>query len=139
MSKWNVFLSSIIVVFVIVGAVGCDKQKATAQEPGAKSDATPTAASTVNFASDIKPILDKYCHDCHLNGGTKGGFSLETRESALLEGRHGARIVAGNSAGSDLIKRISSTERGKMPPKGDRVSAEEIAKLSAWIDQGAQW
>ncbi len=48
-------------------------------------------------------------------------------------------IVAGNSAASKLIERVSSTKKGfGMPPIGDPLTAEQVALLKAWIDQGAK-
>ena len=73
-----------------------------------------------------------------MDGSTKGGYSLDTHESAVQEGGKGPRIVAGNSAGSNLVQRIKG-EPGvkKMPPKGDMMSAADAAIIAAWIDQGA--
>ncbi|MBM3290731.1 MAG: hypothetical protein FJY92_11320 [Candidatus Hydrogenedentes bacterium] len=100
----------------------------------------PPAERIVAFAADVKPILDKNCHDCHLGGGKKGGFNMDTRENALLAGRHGPRIVEGDSAESNLILRVAHDPSvRKMPPKGAALSADEVAILRAWIDQGATW
>lgn len=103
-------------------------------------DAASASAAAVSFASDVKPILDKHCKDCHRGGGTKGGFNLDTRENALLAGRNGARIVEGDAAGSNLVLRVAQDPSvKKMPPKGEPLSAGEVATLRAWIDQGVKW
>ena len=109
--------------------------------PGGGGATVPAAESkTVAFAADVKPILDKHCHDCHLGGGKKGGFNLDTRENALLTGRNGARIEEGNGAGSILVLRVAQDPSvKKMPPKGEALSASEVAVLRAWIDQGVKW
>ena len=119
-------------------SAGCNKQEAAPAASGG-GDLPATAARTVAFAAAVKPILDKHCANCHLEGNKKGGFSLDTREEGIAAGRHGVRIVAGNSTGSDLIMRVASTSKGKMPPKGERLTADEVGVLRAWIDQGAQW
>ena len=99
--------------------------------------ATP-AASPISFASDVKPILQRHCGDCHLGGKMKGGYSLETHTTAIDVGRKGARIVPGDSAASNLVQRIRAAEGVKrMPPKGDLLSAAEVATIAAWIEQGA--
>src|SRR5205807_3379355 len=39
-----------------------------------------------------------------------------------------------------LLQRIMSEDPDvRMPPKGDRLSPQEIALIKAWIDQGLPW
>ncbi len=119
---------------------GCN---APSPAPAAGAASTAPAASgspakSVSFAADVKPIFSKYCADCHLNGSAKGGFALDSTDTALQEGRNGARIVAGDSANSNLLHRVKGDPGvKKMPPKGESMSADEIAVIAAWIDQGA--
>ena len=106
----------------------------------APAAAAAESAPKISFAADVKPIFDSHCASCHLDGEQKGSYNLDSRESALSEGKNGARIVAGNSAGSNMILRVSGAEGvKKMPPKGEALSPAQIAVLSAWIDQGANW
>ena len=117
---------------------GCNASPGASGAPAAATP--PAAAITVAFASDVKPILEKHCNKCHLGGGTKGGFSMDTRENALAAGRNGARIVEGDSAGSNLILRVAHDPGvDKMPPKGEALTADEVGVLRAWVDQGAKW
>ena len=38
----------------------------------------PAALSrVVDFAEDVKPILDRSCIQCHANGKSKGGFNID--------------------------------------------------------------
>jgi hypothetical protein len=104
------------------------------------ADAIPAVSKTVSFASDVKPILELHCRNCHLGGGKKGGFNMDSRENALLAGRNGARIVEGNGAGSSLVLRVAHDPSvKKMPAKGEALNADEVATLKAWIDQGVKW
>lgn len=117
---------------------GCG-QSAPAQAP-ASDTATAPAAASVSFASDVKPLLESHCDTCHLGGGVKGGFNMDTREAAIIEGRNGPRIAPGNSAASALIRHVKGEPGVKrMPPKGEPLTDAEIATLTAWIDQGAPW
>src|SRR5439155_25805961 len=69
--------------------------------------------------------------------------NLQNKESAFKQLKSGSvAIVAGKSAASELIRRITSAdETERMPPKGkgERLKPAAIAKLRAWIDQGANW
>jgi hypothetical protein len=90
----------------------------------------------VDFAHDIVPLLKTRCVKCHTNGEYKGSFSLDTREAILKT--KGA--VPGKSADSELYQRIISDDPMKrMPSKGERLSAKEVALLKAWIDEGLKW
>ncbi|NUM54436.1 MAG: hypothetical protein HUU46_12385 [Candidatus Hydrogenedentes bacterium] len=141
--KWAGIVSCVIALLLLSG---CGAQPpaqpavAGAAGAGGGGEMASAPAASVSFAADVKPILDKHCKDCHLGGGSKGGFNLDTRENALMPGRHGARIIEGNGAGSSLVLRVAQDPSvKKMPPKGDALSAAEVETLKAWIDQGVKW
>lgn len=95
-----------------------------------------TAAAPVDFAHDVLPILKARCAACHSNGTYKASFSLDTRES-LLEAEVAQPGHAGDSA---LIDRVTSDDPDyRMPPKGDPLTAAEVAVLRRWIDAGLPW
>lgn len=94
----------------------------------------------VNFESDVRPLLVKHCYSCHGPDKQKGGLRLDRKADALKGGDDGAVIVAGKSAESDLIIRVAGTDPDRrMPPKGERLSVEQVGVLRAWIDQGVDW
>src|SRR5262249_53948086 len=45
----------------------------------------------------------------------------------------------GDSAGSKLIQLVSGTGKIAMPPAGNRLTAEQVGILRAWVDQGMKW
>ncbi len=113
--------------------VGCGNSSGSAKLP-------PPAARQVTFAADVQPILGQHCAQCHMGKARKANFSLNSHETALMPGNHGPRIVSGDSANSLLIKRVSADKSEKpMPPRGARLTAEEIGILRAWIDQGTKY
>ena len=94
----------------------------------------------IDFAVDIKPILQKNCTKCHSNGKSKGGFSIDHVHSVEAGGDSGPAIVKGKGSASLLVKLLLSNDSDEfMPPKGDRLPLNEVALLRAWIDQGLQW
>lgn len=137
--RWLIAAVCLGVLIILAGcgaAPGPEQQAA----PSGEGAAPASVAKTVSFAADVKPILDKHCANCHLGGVSKGGYNLDTHENAIASGRNGARIVPGNSAGSNLVLRVAHDPSvKKMPPKGEALSADEVATLKAWIDQGANW
>ncbi len=94
----------------------------------------------VDFVADILPIFQERCHSCHGPKRQEAAFRLDAKEVALLGGDLGPAILPGRSGASLLIHFVSGAVEGKtMPKKGDRLSAEQIGLLRAWIDQGAHW
>jgi hypothetical protein len=57
--------------------------------------------------------------------------------------RHGKRVLApGDPAGSLAWERVTAPDEGeRMPPagKGQPLTANQLATLKAWIEQGARW
>src|SRR5678809_124870 len=100
----------------------------------------PAAPHNVEFASEIKPILESSCIKCHARGRNKGGLRLDTRETLLKGGDSGPAIVPGKSTESYLIELVAGVDPDNvMPQKGKRLTPEQIGVLRAWIDQGAKW
>lgn len=101
---------------------------------------TTAGAAEIDFAHDIVPVLRKHCGQCHAGDKKQGGFSFNTRELLVAGGEGGRVVVPGKSAESDLIRRLKSADPDlMMPPEGDRVPADKIALLAAWIDAGLKW
>jgi mono/diheme cytochrome c family protein len=102
-----------------------------------------SAAGEVRFNRDIRPILSSRCFKCHGPDLKKAGLDLQSRDSTVRPLKSGeTAVVPGNSAASRLIQKISTADDGeRMPPKGkgDRLTPDQVAKLRAWIDQGAKW
>jgi hypothetical protein len=100
----------------------------------------PPAAGKVSFDADVKPVLAGQCFKCHGPEKQKGGLRLDTRAAALEGGNSGPAIAPGKSAVSKLIHAAVGTDPElKMPPSGPALSPEQVGKLRAWIDQGADY
>lgn len=99
-------------------------------------DAPKKGKTGVDFTHDIVPILRNHCGKCHTNGVAKGDFAMDTRASFLKSDS----VKPGKAAESDLIERIKSGEKEfKMPPEGSRLSAQDVTKLTDWINAGLPW
>lgn len=90
----------------------------------------------IDFAHDIVPLIKARCGECHTNGQRKGSLSLDTREEILRK----KVVVVGQSAASELIRRVSSADPDyRMPPKGAALTSREVKLLQTWIDAGLPW
>lgn len=113
-----------------------------AQEPKSSS----AQLTPVDFNRDIRPILQRSCTSCHSGEKPKGGYGLTTRDLALKGGQSGEpAIIPGNAERSALLRFVQDqVEDLEMPPLSKRgkfpaLTKDEIAKLSEWIAQGANW
>jgi cytochrome c553 len=100
----------------------------------------PSPAGADFFENKIRPILVKNCYPCHSSQAPKlkGGLSLEYRETVLKGGENGPALVPGNPETSLLIKAVRYTDTDlQMPPRGKKLSDDQIADLVAWVKMGA--
>ncbi|MCA9054869.1 MAG: DUF1549 domain-containing protein, partial [Planctomycetaceae bacterium] len=99
------------------------------------------AAEGIDYARDVRPILERHCYACHAGDEQEGGLRLDIHGRVLRGGdAYGPSIVPGQPDESPLIQFISREDADlAMPPDGERLSAEEVATLSRWIELGADW
>lgn len=98
-------------------------------------------AEPVDFVRDVRPILQKYCYDCHAGDVRKSGLRLDVRSEAMQGGElYGKSILAGKPEKSPLWQFIADEDADiQMPPEGPSPTSEEIAIVRRWIEQGAVW
>lgn len=103
--------------------------------------ATAASAAPVDFARDVRPILQKHCFSCHGPEKQKSGLRFDIRAEALRGGdSHAPNIIPGNAAQSPLVQFVQSRDEDtQMPPKGERLTSGETEMLARWINEGALW
>lgn len=101
----------------------------------------PSLMEKVSFETQIRPIFQENCGNCHLGGKDKGDYKMDSLELLLKGGKSGVpAVIPGKSKDSYLIHLVAALNPSKvMPNKGRRLTAEEVSVLRAWIDQGAKW
>src|SRR6185503_12305652 len=89
--------------------------------------ATRAEPSLDTFRREIRPILDKYCFDCHGNGVDKAGVRLDSFETAAELGDHKLWWRA-----------LKNIRAGVMPPADEEpLPPAEAEKIMAWIKREA--
>ncbi|MEX2286836.1 MAG: PSD1 and planctomycete cytochrome C domain-containing protein [Planctomycetaceae bacterium] len=102
------------------------------------------ADEPIDFNRDIRPILSNTCFKCHGPDDKKrqANMRLDTTDAAAGKLESGETlIVPGDSAKSELYRRISSTDDAtRMPPadSGKTLTPAKIELLKKWIDGGGQ-
>ncbi|MCA9056377.1 MAG: DUF1587 domain-containing protein, partial [Planctomycetaceae bacterium] len=92
----------------------------------ARSESALESAALGQTVETIRPLLQKYCWDCHADGASEGQRSFDAYESD-------AAILADRDLWWAVLKNV----RADIMPPGDapRPSAEEKRLLSDWIKQ----
>ena len=98
----------------------------------------PTGKETVSFGADVAPVLLEHCGRCHMSRNPRGGFAMAQFRTFIRGGDSGAPVQAGNSANSNLIKRLRGQGGDVMPP-GGKLDDAVINKIAKWIDEGARF
>jgi len=112
-------------------AANTSNDQAAATQP---ADAGTGAAASVSFSKDILPLMQTSCINCHGGEKISKGLDLKTYDSLMAGSQNGAVLVPGDAAQSKLIQSVQS---GKMPKRGDKLTAEQIQLLVDWVNAGA--
>ncbi|MCO8125288.1 hypothetical protein NHH03_26355 [Stieleria sp. TO1_6] len=95
------------------------------------------APTKVTYEEHVKPILRQHCFNCHHQGDKKGGLALDTFGS-LIEGGGSGEIVFddGDAESSRLWQLVNHDDTPVMPPNQDKLPAEKLSVIRAWIEGG---
>lgn len=97
---------------------------------------------TIDFARDVKPVLEAHCVECHGAHKSKADLRLDLRERAFAGAEGGTRpvIVPGKAAESSLYTRLVTEDKSeRMPHKAPPLEPAQIDAIRRWIDAGAKW
>ena len=126
-------------VAAVTTMVGLTTLAALALIPAPDAPAPAHAQSRIDFGRDIQPLLKERCYECH--GPTKqmNGYRLDQRSRALAGVVRPNIIRRQQRFQPARPPRASVAEFGTQMPPEDELSADEIAILKRWIDEGAHW
>ena len=91
---------------------------------------------TVDFANDIRPILESSCVRCHGEKEPEGGYRIDIQDEAL------EYVEPGDAEASDFYEYlVTDDEEMLMPPPDDGgpLDDSDIRLIKTWIDEGAHW
>ena len=124
-------MTASILLSLIVSATPILGQNAQRDDPSA----------VVFFEKKVRPILVGHCYACH-SAETKpaGGLRVDDRRGLLEGGNTGPAVVPGDPAASLVLQRVShKNPKRRMPQEGEPLTAEEVADLTKWVQDGAAW
>src|SRR5882672_1794789 len=136
--------------FFFEGLIGQSTSKAATphSEPAPSSQppavdpqhAAQAPSSGVDFATQIRPILEANCYECHGERKQKGHLRLDRIETALVPNEDGDWVIKpGDPAASELLRRVTlpASDEDHMPSSDESLTAEQIELLRRWIELGA--
>jgi Copper type II ascorbate-dependent monooxygenase, C-terminal domain/Copper type II ascorbate-dependent monooxygenase, N-terminal domain len=99
-------------------------------EPGVTPPVTPSGG----LPCDIAAIVKKNCSTCH---GAEPLFGAQFSLTSVADFK-AIPPGSGKTAGERALARMADDARPMPPPPNARVSADDMAKVKAWIDSGYQ-
>lgn len=101
----------------------------------------PDVQKAIAYTHLVQPLLQNRCYSCHGSEKQKGKLRMDNISFMLKGGEEGTSLVPGRANESELIKRmlLPISNDDHMPPKEKpQLTAEEIALLQWWINEGAK-
>jgi mono/diheme cytochrome c family protein len=127
-------LSSSVVALCLTAAVASVVHLSARQQP------FDPAGPAIDFAGDIRPILEANCYECHGPRKARGQLRFDRRTNVFAGGMSGPAIAPGDSENSVLVRRLLGLDgEDRMPLDKDPLPDAQIALIRRWIDQGAPW
>ncbi len=89
--------------------------------------------------AEVQKILNDHCLDCHGETKQKHGLRLDSPEWLNKGSKEGPVVVAGKPDKSPLytLAALPADDEDRMPPKGERLTPDQLAALQSWIAAGA--
>jgi len=101
---------------------------------------TVVTAGATDFKTQVLPVLQKKCADCHSAAKkVKGKFDINKEDN------YADNVKAGSPEVSKLFTSVTAPDDDEdvMPPsknrKGERLTPPEVALIKAWISEGASF
>jgi serine/threonine-protein kinase len=110
-------------------------ERSRGSEPKGQETAPAVGGVQLDLSQQAREVLQKFCHRCHGQNGTKeGGIDYILDLEKLVSRR---KIIPSNPEKSTILRRI---QKGSMPPEDEtpRPGPTEIAILEQWIRNGVR-
>ena len=92
----------------------------------------------LSFSSEIAPILEQRCGNCHGSDNPRGRLNLTSFAMMKRGGQNGVLLVPKQAERSLLMLRLTTQDaQARMPKNGNALDRSELEKIYTWINQGA--
>jgi mono/diheme cytochrome c family protein len=84
----------------------------------------------------VGALFVERCVMCHAEHGAALGLRLDSYEATLAGGDRGPVVVAGDAAGSELVRRLLGESAPRMPFLSRALPPEAIDLVVRWVEAG---
>jgi len=97
-------------------------------------------AQDIKFSAELADVLADRCMSCHGGGRPRAGLRIDSYANLMRGSEDGEVIQRGDGLKSLMIRKMKGEADGdRMPPNGNALSDDLIAKFASWIDAGAKF
>lgn len=100
---------------------------------------TPGANKGISFESQIAPILNEKCSNCHGAQRASANLNLSTFADMRKGGRSGLLLVPGNPRASLMALKLIAPDNQRMPKNAPALEQNQIELIAKWIQEGARF
>ncbi|MDP9050131.1 MAG: DUF1549 domain-containing protein, partial [Acidobacteriota bacterium] len=95
----------------------------------------PTSPAATSYEQNVKPLVERKCSGCHVNGGHAGGLRLDSFATLMKGGEDGQVVKLGNPSSSMIVTAIHYQDSSlQMPPK-EQLTESDVAIIEKWIKE----
>jgi hypothetical protein len=121
------YILPVVSLLIVVGIAACDKE---------------APFRTVTYVTDVEPIVQQHCLECHVAGkagAEKSGYLMDSYEAVMKGTKFGPVIVPDSSESSSLYLLVAGKADPsiRMPHGKVPLSDEQVTTIRLWIDKGA--
>ncbi|MGY6650067.1 DUF2231 domain-containing protein [Wenyingzhuangia sp. IMCC45574] len=145
--KDKVYATSALVIITLIsltghyggvlthGATYLTEPLMSPQEENDEESSLASSDSIKLYEHLITPIFEEKCYSCHNDGKMKGGLNL-TSLAHLAEGGDSGHYLFTKTWDNEIFQRVilPKSDVKLMPPKGERLTYQEMALLKYWIE-----
>ena len=107
-------------------------------DPGAGEVGSSTYEPAQFFRTQIQPILERRCYECHSHQHeVEGELALDSKLGWETGGENGPAVKPGDLKNSPLIQAIRHLDSDSAMPPKKKLPPIEIALLETWVLLGA--
>jgi uncharacterized membrane protein len=132
--NFRFFAGTLLFILILASLAACASAPAVPVSAAPQAAANTSAGAAVSFSKNLLPIINTTCVNCHGGEKTSKGLDMKTYASLMAGSQNGAMIVAGDAANSKLVQSIQS---GKMPKRGNPLTADQVQLFVNWVNAGA--
>lgn len=98
------------------------------------------ASGRIDFARDVRPILEQTCVECHGADKVKARLRMDSIAALQQGGKSGPLVVPGDPETSLMMRRVLGLDdEDQMPLDNDPLTPAQLETLRRWIAEGAHY